>query len=111
MAVQTKFVYVDVDGTLIKDGRVNHRVVEFITEIACEVIKVVVWSQRGEAYARYCVEHAGLRRHVSYCLAKPHFLIDDMGWNWVKGVPVLLNYNDSVSQVKSEEPLAAKLED
>jgi hydroxymethylpyrimidine pyrophosphatase-like HAD family hydrolase len=48
----TKCVAVDVDGTLIRAGVINQRVVEWCRRQKAKGNTMILWSMRGEEYAR-----------------------------------------------------------
>lgn len=77
-------VAVDVDGTLIQDGEVNERLVEWIREQVAAGLEVMIWSARGKAAAEDARARAGLEELVPVVMSKPRLVVDDHGWGWVR---------------------------
>ena len=80
-------LYVDVDGVLWIDGRVNEDLVAPLRELRSLGWTLVVWSSAGGDHAREVADAAGLGAVV--CLAKPDAVLDDAGWSWTMHKPVL----------------------
>lgn len=72
-------VYIDVDGTLIIDDRVNRPLVKWARNQATQGKEIIVWSARGEENARNAVDLCGLNDIVSHTLSKPGYVVDDLG--------------------------------
>jgi len=74
-------VYVDVDGTLVRNCGTRQEpiaeVVEHLRRIHSEGVKLYCWSSGGAAYARECAELAGVEDLFETFLPKPRAMIDD----------------------------------
>lgn len=81
-------LYVDVDNTLLRNGRIVEPVVLAIRAAIGQGADVVVWSARGKEHALRAATMAGINSMV-ICLAKPDAIIDDRGWAWVRYSRVL----------------------
>jgi hypothetical protein len=79
-----KVLAIDVDKTLIINGKPNALLVEGIRLRHSEGFQIIVWSSRGEANSIRAVELCGLSDVVSYCISKPGYIVDDQGWRWIK---------------------------
>ena len=82
-------VAVDVDGTLIVDGRVNVGLVAWLRDQHAKGAQLLLWSMRGEAYARRAAETAGIVCLFAHILSKPGYIVDDKGWTWVRDTKIL----------------------
>ena len=80
---------VDVDGTLIINGRVNQAMVESVNKALADGYQIIVWSMRGRAYAEAAAARVGLTGDDVQCCSKPGVIVDDVGLEWLKGVRVL----------------------
>ena len=79
-----RWVFVDVDGTLVQYGVLSMEVVAWIKEARRRGFRFVLWSARGQEYARASAERhevIGLFEHI---ISKPGYIIDDKGWEWVR---------------------------
>jgi len=84
-----KVVYVDVDGTLLIDGKCNNHLVAVLTDLKAEGYELILWSARGKEHAQ---KAAGLTRTVGLfdiVLTKPGYVVDDKGWTWTRFVKCL----------------------
>jgi predicted mannosyl-3-phosphoglycerate phosphatase (HAD superfamily) len=81
-------LYVDVDDTLLRGGRIVDPVMAAIDAAMGRGTDVVIWSARGKAHAERAAQMAGLEGRVA-CLCKPDGIIDDRGWSWVRHARVL----------------------
>lgn len=72
-------IYVDVDGTLLINGRANQPVVNWVFDRHHEGNQIIVWSARGAEAARQAVEICGIGDIVSHMLSKPGQVLDDLG--------------------------------
>jgi hydroxymethylpyrimidine pyrophosphatase-like HAD family hydrolase len=76
------WVFVDVDGTLGKP------VIEWI-EKHSDDCRFVLWSARGEEYARNVADSLGISGLFEYVISKPGHIIDDKGWGWIRHTRVI----------------------
>lgn len=79
-----KVIAVDVDGTLVKDGRVVQSLVAWLRERKTEGNRLMLWSARGRDHALGAVELGGLHDLFDDVVAKPGYVVDDMGWGWTR---------------------------
>lgn len=82
-------VYVDVDGTLLINGRVNYPVVNWVREKHLEGNQIVVWSARGVGAAIMAVDMCEIRDIVSHTLSKPGYVVDDLGKKFTKYMSII----------------------
>ncbi|MCC6202821.1 MAG: hypothetical protein IT494_07430 [Gammaproteobacteria bacterium] len=79
-----RVIAVDVDGTLLVDGRLNERLIAWCRERHAEGFELFCWSARGRQHAQRAVELAGLADMFVAVLAKPGYVVDDAAWTWIK---------------------------
>ena len=82
-------VYIDVDGTLLVDDRVNHQLVSWARRQYSEGNQIVVWSARGADNAKRAVELCGIVDIVSHTLSKPGYVVDDLGHRFTEHMEVI----------------------
>ena len=83
------WVYIDVDGCLLIDGKINKTLSEWIVENSQRnggKFYLVLWSAAGKKHAFAVSGAAGLNKYFEAILAKPSHIIDDHGTSWVKWV-------------------------
>ena len=85
----TKTIFVDVDGTVWRNGILDHKLVEWCRARMKEGFTFILWSARGEMYARVVAERFGITDIFKYIISKPEQVIDDQGWAWVKYTKVI----------------------
>jgi hypothetical protein len=82
-------IFVDVDGTLVIGGELNQPVADFC-RVHCEMgYTLVLWSARGEDYARDAARRFDLLHLFAAILPKPGFILDDRAWTWTRHTRVL----------------------
>ena len=86
-----KVIAVDVDGTLHFRGNPNEKLIEYLKLRKSEGFELILWSARGEAYARNAAELFDVTDLFSHIISKPGYIIDDKGWQWIKFVKVIKN--------------------
>lgn len=79
-----KVAAVDVDGTLLHKSQINLELVEWCRSKKCEGYTLILWSARGEAYARNVADQAGISDLFDSIISKPGYIVDDQGWGWTK---------------------------
>ena len=84
-----KVIAVDVDGTLHVGGRVNQKLVDYLKERKAEGYRLMLWSARGITNAQAAVDRFGLHDLFDDVLSKPGYIIDDLGWQWIKYTKVI----------------------
>lgn len=77
-----KVIAVDVDGTLIKGGRVVCSLVGWLREQRSLGFRLMLWSARGRDHAMGAVELFGLQGLFDDVVSKPGYVVDDHGWGW-----------------------------
>ncbi|MCQ8105533.1 hypothetical protein NP590_15585 [Methylomonas sp. SURF-2] len=82
-------VYVDVDGTLLINNRVNHPLVAWVRDQHSEGKQIVVWSARGVGAAIMAVDVCGIRDIVSHTLSKPGYVVDDLGKRFTQYMEII----------------------
>jgi len=80
----TKCLAVDVDGTLVVNGKLNTLVSDYARRKLAAGFEVILWSARGKAYAETQADKFGVRDCFSVIISKPGFIVDDRGWSWIK---------------------------
>ena len=80
---------VDVDGTLLVNGELDHAVMGVCIDKRASGYKVYLWSARGEEYAKRFALQFGVEHHFDAILSKPGILIDEKGWSWAKFTKVI----------------------
>ena len=91
-----KCLAIDVDGTLI-DSRMslNAKVADLAKAKRGEGWDVILWSARGRRYAQAVAEKHGIEDVFTAIIGKPGFVVDDLGWQWIKYTRVIRDINDS----------------
>lgn len=84
-----KCIGIDVDGTLIQNGRLNRRLAKWAKEKKEEGFEVLLWTARGKKHADRVAEKYGITDHFTAIIGKPGYIVDDLGWSWVKYSRVL----------------------
>jgi predicted HAD superfamily phosphohydrolase YqeG len=82
-------VYIDVDGTLIVNGRINTMLVRSIKEMHSNGYYLVLWSAAGYQHTRSVAERAGIDNLFAAILTKPETVIDDLGHGWARYINVI----------------------
>ena len=85
-------IFTDVDGTLIQRGQPNEKLIEFLKVKKSEGCKLVLWSARGEAYAKRAAEQCGIAELFDSICGKPTHIIDDKGFQWAKNVRAIVDF-------------------
>lgn len=79
-----KVIAIDVDNTLLNKGKVNKKLVEWCIRRKEENFTIIIWSSRGERYAKRAAHLAGLTDIATHIISKPGYIVDDQGWSWIK---------------------------
>lgn len=82
-------IAIDVDGTLIINGRPNNKLIQWIKTKKESGYKTILWSMRGEEYAQSIAEQLEILNLFDHITSKPGYLVDDMGWKWIDRTKVL----------------------
>ncbi len=90
-------VAVDVDGTLLKkNGEANLATVDWLRAAKAQGYTLFLWSARGEAHARRAAELCGVTELFCAILAKPGYILDDVGWTWIRFTRVIHSLDQSL---------------
>tara|TARA_Y100000593_G_scaffold91989_1_gene182275 strand:- start:367 stop:642 length:276 start_codon:yes stop_codon:yes gene_type:complete len=81
-------VCIDVDGTLLKKGKINKNLIDWI-RLNRKKFKIYLWSLAGESHARNVAKKFKLELLFDEIISKPHLIIDDRGWSWIKETRVI----------------------
>ncbi len=79
-----RVIAVDVDGTLHRLGILNREVIEWLRNRKKKGFKLILWSSRGEDYARRVAEKFEVTDIFDVIISKPGYVLDDDGWKWIK---------------------------
>lgn len=82
-------VFIDVDGTLIIDDKINYDLVRWARQQAMDGKEIVVWSARGKSNAEYAVDACGISDIVSHAISKPGYVVDDLGNGWTQYMNII----------------------
>jgi hydroxymethylpyrimidine pyrophosphatase-like HAD family hydrolase len=93
-----KVIAIDVDGTLLSHGELNHRLVAWCRDKQQRGYALMLWSSRGYAHAHGCAAIHGLLDLFTTICSKPGYVVDDQGWNWIRYTRVIRSFNDEVGQ-------------
>lgn len=88
---RTRAIFIDVDGTLLINGKCNTELIEWIIKRKSDGFTITLWSARGQTYSEnvassFCIEY--LFDHI---ISKPGYVVDDMMGKWSKYIKVV-NY-------------------
>ena len=89
-----RWIYVDVDGTLLIRGQPNEQLIDWLREKHADGFKLVLWSARGRDHARATAEAFGIDNLFEAILSKPGYVVDDRGWRWIAFTRVLTGVRD-----------------
>lgn len=77
-------IAVDVDGTLMLPSGINATLIEWIKGKRARGFATILWSARGEAYARAIAAEHGIIHLFDVIVSKPGYIVDDKGWSWIR---------------------------
>lgn len=89
-----KVIAVDVDGTLCLRGELNPRVVDWCARRRKEGYSTMLWSMRGQAYAKKAAEFFRVSHLFDVIVSKPGVILDDRGWTWVRDTRIVRSLDD-----------------
>ena len=84
-----KLIAVDVDGTLFVRGALNVDLAEWCKQKKSEGFRLMLWSARGQKHAEEAAYRSNLEDVFDTVISKPGFVVDDMGWSWVKYTKII----------------------
>jgi predicted HAD superfamily phosphohydrolase YqeG len=85
----TNVIAIDVDGTLIVRNQLNKELAEWAKEMRRSGFEVTLWSTQGRDYAKAIANKFNVADCFEYYASKPSYIVDDLGWSWVKYTKVL----------------------
>jgi len=89
-------IAVDVDGTLHVDGISNRRLIAWLEDQKAAGYSLMLWSMRGEEHARCMAIHCKADHLFDLICSKPGYVVDDMGWQWIKQTRVITSMDSRV---------------
>ncbi len=84
-----KTIAIDVDGTLIINGRINKRLVEWCKAQKVGGFYMILWSSAGREHATEAAAKSGLTDVFDTVISKPGYIVDDVGWKWTRYTQVV----------------------
>ena len=88
---RVKCVCIDVDGTIIQNGRLNKKLAEWASRKRDSGFEVILWSAQGKEHAEKVAAKYGIEKTFSAIISKPGYIVDDLGWSWTKYTKVIRN--------------------
>ena len=85
----TKCVAIDVDGTLLINGKLNRRLASWAAMKKASGYEVILWSAQGKGHAETIAKRYRIEDNFSSIISKPGYIVDDLGWSWIKYTKVL----------------------
>jgi hypothetical protein len=85
----TRCIAVDVDGTLQINGRRNDVLIDWCRDRRLDGYSILLWSARGKEHARSVADAFACADVFDVILAKPGYIVDDLGWSWIKYTRVI----------------------
>jgi len=82
-------IAIDVDGTLFRKGVLNLKLALWCKRKKEEGFSMILWSSRGEEYARKAADLSKLTDVFDHIISKPGYVVDDQGWGWVKYTKII----------------------
>jgi predicted HAD superfamily phosphohydrolase YqeG len=76
-------IYIDVDNTLIIDGKPNEPLINWLRDYKEEYV-FVLWSLAGQEHAKDIADQFDITNLFRYILSKPKRIIDDRCWEWTR---------------------------
>jgi len=89
---RNRCVCIDVDDTLLIKGRLNEGLAEWAKEQKERGAEVVLWSAAGVDHARDVADRFNVVDNFTHIMSKPGYIVDDVGWDWIKYVKVLTDF-------------------
>jgi hydroxymethylpyrimidine pyrophosphatase-like HAD family hydrolase len=90
-----RLIAVDVDGTILLSSGENQLAVAFLKSRKAEGFDLMLWSARGEDHAREVATRFGIANLFKTICAKPGYILDDKGWEWIKYTKVIRNLTEN----------------
>ena len=89
----TPVIAVDIDNTLITHGKLNNDLVDWCRHRKNDGFSLMLWSSRGMDYTKEIAEKHSLINLFDVICSKPGYVVDDVGWNWIRFTKVIRNYH------------------
>lgn len=86
-------IYVDVDGTLVRNDVLNVKLVDWLKRQKSRGYVLTLWSMRGVEYAKAAATKFGVTELFSFILSKPNCIVDDCGWRWTRFSPSVSSFH------------------
>ena len=96
-----RVIAIDVDGTLQIGGEANARLIEWCRQRKADGFQLILWSARGEAHARRYAEAFAVADLFAVICSKPGYIVDDLGWGWIRHTRVIRSFSDSEDNERS----------
>lgn len=85
-----KCIAIDVDETLItRLGKLDEPLAEWVRKKHDEGYETILWSARGRKHAQAAADRHGIADYFDSILSKPGYIVDDLGWSWIKYTQVV----------------------
>jgi hypothetical protein len=93
-----KIIGIDVDKTLWFPftEELNIPLVEWCREQKARGFSLMLWSSRGKRHAEAIAERFNVFGLFDVILSKPGFVLDELGWTWVKHTQVIRSFSESL---------------
>jgi len=93
----TKCIAIDVDGTMLVQGKLNVKLAAIAKQMKLEGFEVILWSARGKKHAEHVASSLGVTDCFTVIISQPGYITDDMGWGWIKFTRWLKSYEEMES--------------
>ena len=90
----SRVIAVDVDGTLIQQGIMNQELLDWIRRQKSRGYLVMLWSARGAEYSQAAAKASGAADLFDVICGKPGYVVDDLGWTWIRHTKVISDLDD-----------------
>jgi hydroxymethylpyrimidine pyrophosphatase-like HAD family hydrolase len=85
-----KVMAVDVDGTLVCDGRVTPELIAWLQARKADGFRLMLWSARGRDHAAGAIATFDLPADLfDDVISKPGYVLDNCGWEWTRFTQVV----------------------
>jgi hypothetical protein len=90
-----RVIAVDVDGTLFSGCTPNPKVIAWCRAQKAAGFTLFLWSSQGEAHCHEAIERSQTHDIFTHVLSKPGYILDDLGWSWIKYTRAIKSLADS----------------
>lgn len=84
-----KVIAVDVDGTLLINGKIDRKLVDWCRRKKLDGFYIILWSARGMQHAIDVSRDGNIVDVFDTIISKPGYIVDDKGWQWIKYTKVI----------------------